>query len=155
MGFAATPDGMLYAFGGHNGGTEGGGVGVIRLHGAGCAGRSHAAFTRCTAADLALSCGGTKERREETCTRACMCAARQWATHVPLDRGPAMGWYTLGRETERAAAGLGHVCVLVSNVTQPCGMSTWRSCTRGRVKKGSYLYLFISVDGETSGILCL
>ena len=33
LGFAATPDGMLYLFGGGNAGTEGGGVGVLRLHG--------------------------------------------------------------------------------------------------------------------------
>jgi hypothetical protein len=61
MGFAVTPDGMLYVFGGHDSsGTEGGGVGalVIGLHEAGCAGRSHAACTRCTAAALALSRGG-------------------------------------------------------------------------------------------------
>jgi hypothetical protein len=29
MGFAATPDGMLYVFGGNDGGTEGGGVGLM------------------------------------------------------------------------------------------------------------------------------
>ena len=46
MGFEATPDGMLYVFGGHdNSGTEGGGVGMVGLHGAGCAGRSHAVCT--------------------------------------------------------------------------------------------------------------
>jgi hypothetical protein len=55
MGFAATPDGMLYVFGGYDGGTEGGSAGLIGLHGASCAGRSHAACTRCTAAALALS----------------------------------------------------------------------------------------------------
>jgi hypothetical protein len=56
MGFAATPDGMLYVFGGWDGfGTEGGGVGMVGLHGAGCAGRSHAACTRCAASALALS----------------------------------------------------------------------------------------------------
>jgi hypothetical protein len=39
MGFAATPDGMLYLFGGYvDYGNEGGGVGVMGLHGAGCAG---------------------------------------------------------------------------------------------------------------------
>jgi hypothetical protein len=38
MGFAATPDGMLYVFGGNGGsGTEGGSAGVIGLHGASCA----------------------------------------------------------------------------------------------------------------------
>jgi hypothetical protein len=112
MGFAATPDGMLYVFGGYDSGTEGDGVGVIGLRGASCAGRSHAACTRCTLL-LSLSLAeGMRARREETCTRACMSAARQWATHVPLDRGPAVGWYTLGRETERAAAaGFDHVCV--------------------------------------------
>ena len=72
LGFAATPDGMLYVFGGYgNSGTEGGGVGVIqaRLPRAGWAGRSHAACTRCTSAALALSCetdegevGGDKTR---------------------------------------------------------------------------------------------
>ena len=74
MGFAATPDGMLYAFGGHNGGTEGGGVGVIRLHGAGCA----AGMQLARAAPLLLSLSlaqGMRERREETCRRACMCGA--------------------------------------------------------------------------------
>jgi hypothetical protein len=53
VGFAATPDGMLYVFGGYDGGTERGSVGHW-----GCAGRSHAACTRCAAAALALSCGG-------------------------------------------------------------------------------------------------
>jgi hypothetical protein len=128
-------------------------VGVIGLHGAGCAaGRSHAACTRCTAADLALSCGrgrgrgGRRHARVRVCLRRTsarswagihwevssepeVSAARQWATHVPLHRGPAMAWYTLGRETERVTAGLGHVCVLLHNVTQPCGLSMWRSCT--------------------------
>jgi hypothetical protein len=46
---------MLYVFGGYDGGTEGGSVGVMGLHGAGCAGRSPAACMRCTAAALALS----------------------------------------------------------------------------------------------------
>jgi hypothetical protein len=55
MGFAATPDGMLYVFGGNDGGTEGGSAGMMGLHGASCAGRCHAACTRCTAAALALS----------------------------------------------------------------------------------------------------
>jgi hypothetical protein len=73
MGFAATPDGMLYVFGGYDGGTEGGGVGVIGLHGASCAGR-------CRAAE------GARVGREETCTCACMSAARHWATHTPLAR---------------------------------------------------------------------
>ena len=60
MGFAATPDGMLYVFGGLDYGNERGGVGVIGLHAAGWAGRSHAACTRCTAAALrvVLTCGG-------------------------------------------------------------------------------------------------
>jgi hypothetical protein len=74
---------------------------------AGCAGRSHAACTRCTAAALALTCG----RDEDEAGGACMSAARQWATHVPIRRGPAMGWYTLGRETGRAATGHGQVCL--------------------------------------------
>jgi hypothetical protein len=70
MGFASTPDGMLYVFGGRDSsGTEGGGVGLMGLHGAGCAGRSHAAE-------------GARVGREETCTRACMSAACQWGTHA-------------------------------------------------------------------------
>jgi hypothetical protein len=107
-----------------------------------------AVMRRARAASLLLSlfiAEGTRVGREETCARACMSAARQWATYMPLHRGPATGLQTVGRPgratvTERAAAAHGHVCVCVY---MPCGVSTWRSCTRGRVKKGEYLYLFI------------
>jgi hypothetical protein len=88
-----------------------------------------AVMRRARAAPLLLSLPladseGTRVGREETCTRACMSAARQWATHVPLHRGPAMGWFAMGRETERAAAGPGHIRVYVKSLSLtvcPCG----------------------------------
>ena len=77
VGFAATPDGMLYVFGGFDGGTEEGGVGVIGLYGAGCAaGRSHAACTRCTAAALAFFWeGGEGEAGGDTHACVYVCGA--------------------------------------------------------------------------------
>ena len=123
MGFAATPDGMLYVFGGTDGGTERGGVGVIGLHGACCAGRSHAACTRFAAAALALSCEGD-EAREDMHACVYMCGAPVGHTYVPLYRGPAMGWYTLGRETETERAAVMAVCSTICNLIQPCGITS-------------------------------
>jgi hypothetical protein len=82
FGFAATPDGMLYVFGGYdNTGTEGGSVGVAL----------DAVMRRARAAPLLLLLSladGMRVRREET-------AACQWATNLPLHRRQAIYWYSL------------------------------------------------------------
>jgi hypothetical protein len=70
MGFASTPDGLLYVFGGWDGGIEGGGVGSL-----GCLGLAalDAVMRRARAAPLLLSLSiaeGTRVKRAETCTRA-------------------------------------------------------------------------------------
>jgi hypothetical protein len=59
MGFAATPDGMLYVFGGVGNGNVVVVGGTAGVDGAGCVGRRHAACTcRTAAVSLSLYCGG-------------------------------------------------------------------------------------------------
>jgi hypothetical protein len=82
MGFAATPDGMLYVFGGvTNLGNVAVVVDVAGVEGAGCMGLRHAACTCRTAALSLLLAEGTKVGREKTCRLVCHStyAAAEWA----------------------------------------------------------------------------
>jgi hypothetical protein len=100
MGFAATPDGMLYVFGGVgsslSGNVRGDGVGwmwpvawdvVIR--------RARVAPLLSLSRSLAE---GTRVEREETCTYVCTYAVAQWAVYVRLREELAIRWFALGRE---------------------------------------------------------
>jgi hypothetical protein len=107
MGFAATPDGMLYVFGGSYDGIEGRGWGQMRWMGPVA---WNAVMRRArTAPLLLLSLGeGTRVTREEICRHVCTYAAARWAVYVQLRKELAMRWFALGGEIERAGAGHGH-----------------------------------------------
>jgi hypothetical protein len=100
MGFAATPDGMLYVFGGGDStGIEGWGV-QLRWIGPVA---WDAVLRRARAAPLlSLSLAeGTRVGREEMCRHMCTFAAGQWAVHVQLRKELAISSYALGGEIER------------------------------------------------------
>jgi hypothetical protein len=77
-----------------------------------------------------------------------VCLRRASGARMLLHRGAAMGWHMLRRETERAAAGLGHMCVCVrvgaslSLSVCPCGAL---APTEGRISLPFHRFL----DGET------
>jgi hypothetical protein len=92
MGFAATPDGMLYVFGGWGDGNEGGKVicgGWGRLRGMpSCF--MHVPHRCC----LSLS-EGTRVEREEICRHVCTYAAAHWAVYVQLQKELAIRLFLL------------------------------------------------------------
>jgi hypothetical protein len=94
MGFAATPDGMLYVFGGGDStGIEGWGV-QLRWIGPVA---WDAVLRRARAAPLlSLSLAeGTRVGREEMCRHMCTFAAGQWAVHVQLRKELAISLYAI------------------------------------------------------------
>jgi hypothetical protein len=103
MGFAATPDGMLYVFGGYGttgieGGEGGSGRGASSaVDGAACMGRHHAACTCRTPTDSLSLVRGDKVGREETCRHLSTYAASQWAVYVQLQK-KLVRWFELGRD---------------------------------------------------------
>jgi hypothetical protein len=119
MGFAATPDGMLYVFGGNtNTGTDGGGVGITL----------DAVMRRARAAPLLLSLAdGMRVRWEETCVRApgCVyhhgvCLWRASGPHLCLSiegRQSAGIHCEEGRSAQRQVLPM-HLCLRISNVSR-------------------------------------
>jgi hypothetical protein len=100
MGFAATPDVMLYVFGGLDDGKERV-DGTAAVDGAGCVGRRHAAC-RTAAVSLSLSLAeGARVWREEICRHACTYGVVQWAVYVPPRKELVIRWYSVGREIGR------------------------------------------------------
>jgi hypothetical protein len=96
MGFAATPDGMLYVFGGEDTyGIGEGGESQLRWMGPVA---WDAVMRRARAIpllSLSLPCGGTRVGREEICRDVCTYAAEQWAVDVQLRKELAMRRFVL------------------------------------------------------------